>query len=219
MSLRKALGTIGMFFIGGQIVLVAIFANVLILVVRSEATINSWLNFLVFGSLALIFMKMHGRQLVFDWRRKGTFFVFLGKVLLGWFSLLVMSTLANLVIFNLLGEDGIPGNQYAIESLAASYPILMVVTAVLFAPFVEEIVFRLAFMKALERWPWLGIIASSLVFGLLHVVMTGDFIFLISYAAMGLPLGYSYYKTGNIWFPMAIHFIQNLFAISMVLFS
>jgi len=217
MSRKKAIGTIGVFF-GGQFVLGAFLAVLLVFGLGlGEDTANSWLNFLAFGTLALIFIGMHGRQFKKDWQRKGPFGLFLWKVFKGWLGLLALSVVANFIVFQLLGETAVAGNQYAIEVMTASYPVLMFITAVFFAPFVEEVVFRLAFMKWLEKRPWIGIIVSSLVFGFLHVAVTGDFIFLISYAAMGIPLGYSYYKTGNIWYPTAIHFVQNFYAMVMVL--
>ena len=217
MSRTKIIGTIAAFFLG-QLVFGGFMAIFFIYGLgMEELSASSWLNFSVFGFLSLVFLGMHGKQFAHDWKRKGPMGKFIGQVLIGWAGLFAFSFVANVIIMVLLGVEEGPANQYYIENMAFAYPILVIIMTVVFAPFVEEVVFRLAFMKGLERWPWVGILGSSFIFGLMHVIFTGDFIFLISYMAMGIPLGYSYYKTGNIWYPTAIHFLQNLYAIGMVL--
>ena len=217
LSRKKSWGTLSIFILG-QLVLGGFLAIFLIFGLgMEEQTANSWLNFLIFGTFTLIFILMHRRQFKLDWQRKGPFGKFAWKVLKWWGLLLLLSFAANLILIFLLGIEEMPGNQELIVDLASSYPALMIITTVLFAPFVEEVVFRLALMKLLEKRPWLAITASSLIFGLLHVIAFGDYIFLISYAAMGFPFAYSYFKTGNIWIPTAVHIIHNLYAITMTL--
>ncbi|MCL1949317.1 MAG: CPBP family intramembrane metalloprotease [Turicibacter sp.] len=219
LSKGKAAGTLGI-YIGGLTVLGLVVTLILMLLFGMEelATVGSWGNFITFAILSVIYFLMFRRQLAMDWRRIASAKKFLGGVFLGWFGVLGLSMIANIIVFMILGEEATAGNQELIEYLLGAYPLLLVIMTVFMAPFIEEIVFRLALMKWLERWPWLAITASSLVFGLIHVIMAGDYIFLISYAAMGFPMAFSYYKTGNIWYPIGIHFLQNFFAVSVMLF-
>ena len=67
----------------------------------------------------------------------------------------------------------------------------------LFAPLVEEIVFRGAVLRELLRWnsrPWVGIVISAVLFSLIHMnpaQMPHAFL-------IGLLLGWMYYRTDSI---------------------
>ena len=82
----------------------------------------------------------------------------------------------------------------------------------------EEMFFRGALQKALQRLtntPWISILISSIVFGLLH----GTFFKLLPIFTLGLLLGTIYYLTRNLWYTIAIHFLNNAFAVLSVYYA
>ena len=86
----------------------------------------------------------------------------------------------------------------------------------LMAPFVEELVFRGAILRALLSWkrnPWIGIALSALFFSAVHmnpIQMPHAFL-------IGLLLGWMYYRTDSIIPGVAFHWVNN--TIAYVLFQ
>ena len=82
----------------------------------------------------------------------------------------------------------------------------------------EELFFRGSLQKALLRLnkkPWLAILITAIVFGLLH----GTYFKLLPIFALGLLLGIVYHLTQNLWYCITIHFINNALAVILVYFS
>lgn len=81
----------------------------------------------------------------------------------------------------------------------------------LLAPFVEELVFRGAVLRALLQWkrnPWMGISVSALLFALVHMnpaQMPHAFL-------IGLLLGWMYYRTDSIVPGVVYHWVNNTVA-------
>ena len=89
-------------------------------------------------------------------------------------------------------------------------------------PIVEELTFRKALYGFFYRrlGPVVAIIASSLVFGLLHVASYGDFIQAIVYVPMGAVLGIFYYLSKrNVHVTIGIHFINNFISFLIYAFA
>ena len=105
-------------------------------------------------------------------------------------------------------------NQSSIELLLNDkLGILMVISAIIFAPFVEELVFRKAFVNTIKSKP-LALYTSSLVFGLIHCLGETSpeamVINLISYMSAGLILGGIYlFSKKNIYISIYVHLIWN----------
>lgn len=86
----------------------------------------------------------------------------------------------------------------------------------IFAPVVEEMVFRGAVLRTLlnmfdRRWHWVAIVVSALLFGAVHMnVAQGLHAFVI-----GLLLGWMYYRTASIIPGILLHWINNTVAYLM----
>lgn len=78
----------------------------------------------------------------------------------------------------------------------------------LFAPLVEEMVFRGAILRSLLQWnrnPWVGIVISAVLFSVIHMnpaQMPHAFV-------IGLLLGWMYYRTDSIVPGVVYHWINN----------
>ncbi|MEG2311348.1 MAG: type II CAAX endopeptidase family protein [Bacilli bacterium] len=126
------------------------------------------------------------------------------------FGLMIISNILIITIF----PNSISANQETINSIFKTAPLYMIFSAVIFAPFVEEIVFRLSF-KNIFKNNTLFIILSGLVFGLLHVVGNFnnwiDLIYIIPYSIPGIVFAYTLVKSKNIFIPISLHLFHNGF--------
>lgn len=112
-------------------------------------------------------------------------------------------------------------NQMAIESiLQSSSASLMILSAVVLGPFVEEFIFRKTIFT-LSKNKKVAIIISSFLFGLVHVTSEPTFglmvINIIPYIGAGVFFGYLYLKNNeNTLTLYLIHAFYNLISILLV---
>ncbi len=86
------------------------------------------------------------------------------------------------------------------------------------APLAEEVVFRGAILRVLlrtfgDRWHWVAIVISALIFGAVH----GNMPQFINASLIGLLLGWMYYRTGSIIPGIVYHWVNN--SIAFVMFN
>ncbi len=102
---------------------------------------------------------------------------------------------------------GLPDNMKDVFEQMMNNP-LGVISIVVMAPLVEELLFRGAIQGHLMRkWkmPYLGIVVSSLIFGVVH----GNPAQIPFAFVVGMALGWMYYLTGSLVPGMLMHFINN----------
>jgi membrane protease YdiL (CAAX protease family) len=112
------------------------------------------------------------------------------------------------ILVQLVGVNEMAANQEAAEAALGVMPMGMIFSIVIFAPIVEEVIFRLMLMKLFEWKPVYNILFSSFIFGLIHVV-SGGMIHIIPYFLIGLVLGVIYHKNDNIWHATILHVLHN----------
>ena len=106
-------------------------------------------------------------------------------------------------------------NQAAIEN-AHMNPFLLITFTVIMAPIVEELVFRGLLMgRVFNPDSIVGLIVSSLLFGLVH--RPNSIGVWIVYAGMGFALGTVYRKFQKLEYCIMAHIINNSIAVSMLL--
>lgn len=102
---------------------------------------------------------------------------------------------------------GLPDNMKDVFEQMMNNP-LGIISIVVMAPLVEELLFRGAIQGHLMRkWkmPYLGIVVSSLIFGVVH----GNPAQIPFAFVVGMALGWMYYLTGSIVPGILMHFINN----------
>ncbi|MCU0105418.1 CPBP family intramembrane metalloprotease [Acholeplasma vituli] len=115
-------------------------------------------------------------------------------------------------------------NQQAIErALFSSNGILIVLMTVVFAPVLEELIFRKAFF-GFFRNQTVALVISSVVFGFIHVSQETEVLAivtnLITYSASGFALGYVYIKNkNNVWSSIFVHAVANAVSVMLILFQ
>lgn len=173
---------------------------------------------LVYESIfILILFLIHKNRFINDFKNyKSNLKDYIKKYFEYWaiaFGLMIISNLVIVILF----PNAIANNQENVNNIFQIAPIYMIVSAVIFAPFVEETVFRLGFRNFIKN-DTLFIIFSGLVFGGLHVVGSENlinYIYIIPYSIPGFIFAYTLVKSKNLFVPMSLHFFHNGFSMIM----
>lgn len=127
-----------------------------------------------------------------------------------WYLALALMAVSNGLILQFTSQTA--SNQDAIVNLFKTNPIYIFFSAVIIAPILEELVFRLSF-RYLFKNDWLFIFLSGITFGLIHVLgsanILSELIFVIPYSIPGFIFAYVLVKSRNIFVPMGLHFLHN----------
>mgnify|MGYP002423575132 CR=1 FL=1 len=137
--------------------------------------------------------------------------------LLGIFIMMV----SNLLIMQFT-DNQVASNEQAVQTLFDISPIYIFFSAVIFAPLVEELVFRQGIRNIIPN-KLLFIIVSGLVFGGLHVISSDmqsftELLYLIPYCAPGIIFAYILAETDNIFVSIGLHFMHNGLLIALQFF-
>ena len=125
---------------------------------------------------------------------------------------------SNLVI-TLFFNNAVAGNEEAVRSLIDTMPLYMIFSVSLYAPFVEEIIFRHSIKDCVMAFGnnkltrSIYIFISGFIFALLHIVGQAnnlvDYLFLIPYMSLGVAFSALYSKTNNIFSTISMHALHN----------
>ena len=111
-------------------------------------------------------------------------------------------------------------NQESINIMFDSNMILTIFLAVIYAPFVEELLFRGIFRKFIKN-KYVFIILSGFIFGLMHVIddyqSIKELLYIFVYGSLGCFLANLYYNSNNIFTNMYMHFMQNSISVIALL--
>ena len=225
LSRSKNFALIGIYAVG--MVLLPILAMLIIILIRdytlryiseddlfSMGTLGTVITYAILcGVMLLLTYKVfkHDLKKIDSW---GKFFIQMGLGILCTFT----AALVGNTIVMLLGTEEMALNQELVESALAAMPLVMIITIVLLAPVVEEIIFRLVLMNLFNWKPIYNLIFSSFIFGLMHVVV-GGLIHIIPYFLMGLVFGYFYLKNNNIWHVTILHMLHNGLTVVLVFWA
>ncbi|MDE5630483.1 MAG: CPBP family intramembrane metalloprotease [Bacilli bacterium] len=140
------------------------------------------------------------------------------KVLTITILLTLLLYISNYLIVRYMGS--LSENEIMAQSKLIASPILMGISIVILGPIVEEMIYRLPFGR-IEKYKLLTFFIYSLIFAMAHIALTNgmkEFIYLIPYMFLSLSIGYSFYKTGNIYMSIIVHILNNLINVMVLLF-
>ena len=127
-----------------------------------------------------------------------------------WIIGLCIMMLSNIIISYYF--PGGSANEEAVQNIIKQVPIYMIFSTIIYAPFVEELIFRKSIRDIIDN-DYLYIIISGLTFGLLHVIFSFntwyDFLYVIPYGALGGAFSYILTKKNNIFIPITFHVLHN----------
>jgi uncharacterized protein len=101
----------------------------------------------------------------------------------------------------------------AMLDVGSAKGLLMSLLLIAFLPaMVEEFFFRGALQGLLSRWfgkPWVAIVVTAIIFSAIHLSWYG----FLPRAMLGVVLGVVFYITGNLWYSVLMHFVNNAAAV------
>ena len=137
-----------------------------------------------------------------------------------WFIGLMIMCISNIAI-GLITDLSTSSNEAAVQTLVSSNPYLMLFTAGILAPIAEELTFRKGVSKIFKN-KWVYATASGLIFGLLHVIGSGnilEYLYVIPYGSLGFFFALTYYDTKSIYPSIIMHAIHNSALILLSIFA
>lgn len=128
-----------------------------------------------------------------------------------WFLAVGLMMISNAAITFFTNQE-VASNEQAVQDMLVKFPIYTYMMAVIFAPIIEELEFRLGFRQIFKN-DFIFILVSGLVFGGLHIIqsenLASELVYLIPYSIPGMIFAYVYTKSKNIFVPIGLHFIHN----------
>lgn len=127
--------------------------------------------------------------------------------------------LINIVVGNLISlltETNTSSNQEGVQTMFNQNMVLQAIATVIFAPILEELVFRGVIFRGLRKYGFIfAAIVSGGMFGLMHVFSSliegnlADFTYIILYALLGMIFSKMYEDTHSIYVPIVGHAFYN----------
>lgn len=137
--------------------------------------------------------------------------IFMGIVVIVWILFIALQIYLN-------QRNALPqsANQQTVVEFSKAMPVWMALDAIVFAPIIEEILFRGFFFNWFfnssdKRIQLLGVFFSGAVFGAVHDI--SSFLGWLVYAVMGWLLALTYAYTKDIRYNIGLHMFNNLISL------
>lgn len=191
-----------------------IFSMLLLFVIPNY--INLKYGFIIYIVLLVGTIIVFGRQMLHDFKIfKEYFREYNILILKTWGKALVTIIIINLII-QIFTNESSATNQKNLQEMFNTLPIAVAALSIIYAPIVEESLFRGVIRKFINN-KYLYIIFSGVLFGALHVIddfqTVQELLYIFVYSALGMYLASLYYKTNNICTNMYMHFLQNTLSV------
>ena len=210
-KIPKLIGIILLFFFSSlfQLIPITIFNLDL-----NKITGNQQILLTIFSDLILLFILylIYRKSLKEDFKKiKENFYQMMDSGIKYWLIGLIAMVISNLII-GLFITQAQAGNEEGVQELIHSSGVLSVIAIGILAPIIEELTFRKSFREVFNH-RILFVLASGLIFGGLHVVLSlnslWDLFYIIPYSSLGIAFGYMYQKTDNIYTSIIMHMFHN----------
>ncbi len=213
------------YFVGFQFLYPMLMGSVTLGLDPTARTVPDWIQFLLycFMILSTVFIAWPLLQeSVIGLQRYGKKMV---KLCLLLFVAYYLCSIVISLLTLLISESETSANQMEVVASVSASPLLTMFSTLIYAPIVEEIIFRGVFYRALRpRMKWLpAALISAFVFGFIHVMFSllvgnfADLIYLLSYGLIGFYLALAYEKSDTIYGSMIFHFINNAVAFLLII--
>ena len=127
-----------------------------------------------------------------------------------WLIGLLGMMVSNIILTFIFNNNGAE-NEQAVQKMISALPIVMVISAGLIAPIVEEITFRKVFRDNIKN-DLAFVLISGIFFGFLHVYQSegiGQFLYIIPYSCLGISFATMYKKTNTVFTSTMMHMFHN----------
>jgi membrane protease YdiL (CAAX protease family) len=163
--------------------------------------------------ILIIALALYGKELKQEWKnfkkKLGDNFDIAFKYYFMGLGIMIGSN----IIINYILKLGNSQNEVLVQSMIKDTPWLMLLFAGLFAPIIEEIVFRKS-LKNVFKNMYLFIFISGFIFGLLHIISYNlktplELLYIIPYGALGLFFALMDYKIDSTYPSIFMHMFHN----------
>lgn len=208
-KLPKLLGIVLLFFFSFLFQLIPIYLFHMSL---EQINMNQlWLTIFSNMILLIILIFIYWKSLKEDLKKiKGNLYSILDSGIKYWLIGLAVMAISNILI-GLFITQAQAGNEESVQEMIHSSALSIIAIGIL-APIIEELVFRKSFREVFQN-KTLFVLASGLIFGGLHVVLSlnsyWDLFYIIPYSSLGIAFGYMYQKTDNIYTSIIMHIFHN----------
>jgi len=177
----------------------------------------------------LIIFVIYRKDLITDLKNiKNNFRNIFESSLKYYFIGLFLMIVTNLLI-SFIFTSANANNEEMIREYIDLYPLYMIFSISIYAPFTEEIIFRKAIYNCFLPYKqnsfikYFYVIVSGIIFASMHVVGLSDniidYIYIVPYLSLGIAFALLYHKTNNIFSTISMHFIHNTITLIMYLMA
>lgn len=141
----------------------------------------------------------------------------------------VIIMIASNLIISLFFSNATAGNEEAVRDLITQAPLYMLFSVSIYAPFVEELIFRHSIKdcvitnKKNNFAKYVYIFISGFIFAGMHIFgqTTGalDYLYIIPYMSLGVAFAALYSNTDNIFSSITMHALHNTLTIILYFMS
>lgn len=210
-KIPKLIGIVVLFFLSSLLQLIPIYILNLDI---NNITGNQQILLTIFSDtiLLMILIGIYFKSLKEDFKKiKGNFYKLLDSGIKYWLIGLIVMVVSNIII-GLFIREAQAGNEEGVQELIHASGFLSIIAIGILAPIIEELTFRKAFREVFNH-KILYVLASGLIFGGLHVVLSlnsyWDLFYIIPYSSLGIAFGYMYQETDNIYTSIIMHMFHN----------
>ena len=178
----------------------------------NHLTVNETVCFLLIKYLVLIiaFLILYRKYLKEKWISfKKNFKSYFEISFKNWLIGFIIMIVSNLIISHFI--SGLGKNENNVQLLIQKMPVIAFFITTLFAPFIEEMIFRKSLQDAFNSKK-LYMITSGILFGLIHVIGSGniyEYLLIIPYGALGFMFAKTINETDNIYSTIVMHMLHN----------
>lgn len=131
---------------------------------------------------------------------------------------LLIMIVSNIVI-TLFFSGANANNEEAVRNMIDTIPLYMIFSVSIYAPFVEELIFRNSIKDMVMGFgnnkitKYLYIFISGFIFALLHILGQStsylDYLYIIPYMSLGVAFAALCYKSNNVFSSISMHALHN----------
>lgn len=162
--------------------------------------------------ITVILFMIYNKQIINDFKDlKKNHKKYFSECFKYWLIGLIIMYVSNFIIMFVF-DGGLSENEETIRNIFKLSPLYVYLSAVVFAPIIEELIFRNSIRYIVPN-KYLFIFLSGFLFGLAHLGYTItsfiDILTIIPYGALGWMFAIMLEKTNNIFVSMGFHLMHN----------
>lgn len=135
--------------------------------------------------------------------------------ILGLIGMIISNLIINIIIF----KGNIAANEEIARGVMIEYPLYAIISAVIIAPFIEELIFRKSIRMVFDNKIVYAVV-SGIIFGLMHAAVRIDsmlnLLYIIPYGSLGFAFALAYHKTKTIFTSIFLHMLHNAVTVALI---